>query len=45
LRIGLLGPLQVRRDAGQTLHVGGPRVRALLILLALDPAGWYPPTH
>jgi predicted ATPase/DNA-binding SARP family transcriptional activator len=36
LRIGLLGPLQVRDGAGRTIHVGGRQLRVLLILLALD---------
>jgi hypothetical protein len=36
LRIGLLGPLQVRDEAGRAVHVGGRRLRLLLILLALD---------
>ena len=44
LRIGLLGPLQVRDGTGHAVHVGGHQVRALLILLALEagrvvPAG------
>jgi predicted ATPase/DNA-binding SARP family transcriptional activator len=45
LRIGLLGPLLVRDEAGCTVHVGGRQLRVLLILLALDagrvaPSGW-----
>jgi len=36
LRIGLLGPLQVRDEAGRAVHVGGRQLRLLLILLALD---------
>jgi predicted ATPase/DNA-binding SARP family transcriptional activator len=36
VRIGLLGPLQVHDGAGRPVRVGGHRVRALLILLALD---------
>src|SRR5215472_13787867 len=36
LRIGLLGPLQVRDGAGHTVHVGGRQLRVLLILLALE---------
>ncbi|MBO0817852.1 MAG: winged helix-turn-helix domain-containing protein, partial [Actinobacteria bacterium] len=45
LRIGLLGTLQVRGDGGRPAEIGGPRVRALLILLALEagrvvPAEW-----
>jgi len=36
LRIGLLGPLQVRDGAGHAVHVGGRQLRVLLILLALE---------
>jgi len=36
VRIGILGPLEVRGDAGQPIELGGPRLRALLIRLALD---------
>jgi predicted ATPase/DNA-binding SARP family transcriptional activator len=36
LRIGLLGPLQVRDEAGRLVHVGGRRLRVLLTLLALN---------
>ncbi len=36
LRIGLLGPLQARDEAGRAVHVGGRQLRLLLILLALD---------
>ncbi len=36
MRIGLLGTLTVEDDAGRPVRVGGQRVRALLILLALD---------
>jgi predicted ATPase/DNA-binding SARP family transcriptional activator len=36
LRIGLLGPLQVRDGEGRTVHVGGRQLRVLLILLALE---------
>ncbi len=36
LRIGLLGPLQVRDGAGRTIGVGGRQLRVLLILLALS---------
>ena len=44
LRIGLLGPLQVRDETGRPVRVGGRQLRVLLILLALDagrvaPAG------
>ena len=37
MRIGILGPLEVRDEAGQLVQLGGPRLRALLIRLALDP--------
>ncbi len=36
LRVGLLGPLLVRDEAGRAVHVGGRQLRLLLILLALD---------
>ena len=36
LRIGLLGPLQVRDGAGRIVPIGGRQLRVLLILLALD---------
>ena len=36
LRIGLLGPLQVRDGTGRTVPVGGRQLRVLLILLALE---------
>src|SRR5207248_2090965 len=44
LGIGLLGPLQVRDEAGRPVHVGGRQLRVLLTLLALNagrvvPAG------
>jgi len=44
LRIGLLGPLQVRDGTGRPVHVGGRQLRVLLTLLALEagrvvPAG------
>jgi predicted ATPase/DNA-binding SARP family transcriptional activator len=44
MRIGLLGPLQVRDPAGREVPVGGRRARTLVIILALDagrvvPAG------
>ena len=44
IRIGVLGPLEVSDAAGRPVRVGGHRVRALLILLALD-AGRVVPTH
>ena len=44
LRIGLLGPLQVRDETGRQVPVGGRQLRVLLTLLALSagrvvPAG------
>jgi predicted ATPase/DNA-binding SARP family transcriptional activator len=36
MRVELLGTVQVCDDAGAPAHVGGPRARALLALLALD---------
>src|SRR6185437_13562185 len=35
VRVGILGPLEVRDDAGALLPVGGTRLRALLIRLAI----------
>jgi predicted ATPase/DNA-binding SARP family transcriptional activator len=35
VRVGILGPLEVRDDAGMLLPVGGARLRALLIRLAI----------
>ena len=35
MRVGILGPLEVRDDAGTLLAVDGPRLRALLIRLAI----------
>ncbi len=37
VRIGVLGPLEVTDASGRHVRVGGHRVRALLILLALEP--------
>ncbi|MFD7263288.1 BTAD domain-containing putative transcriptional regulator [Streptomyces sp. NPDC059874] len=37
MRISMLGPLEVRGDDGGGVGVGGARLRALLILLALEP--------
>ena len=37
MRIGILGPLEVRDETGRLMPLGGPRLRALLIRLALDP--------
>jgi DNA-binding SARP family transcriptional activator len=36
LRIGLLGPLQVRDETGRPVRIGGRQLRVLLTLLALD---------
>jgi predicted ATPase/DNA-binding SARP family transcriptional activator len=44
MRISVLGPLEVSDAGGRTVRVGGHRVRALLILLALD-AGRVVPAH
>jgi predicted ATPase/DNA-binding SARP family transcriptional activator len=44
MRVSLLGPLEVADASGRPVRVGGHRVRALLILLALD-AGRVIPTH
>jgi predicted ATPase/DNA-binding SARP family transcriptional activator len=37
VRIGILGPLDVRDTAARPVEVGGARLRALLIRLAVDP--------
>ncbi|MFE3783610.1 BTAD domain-containing putative transcriptional regulator, partial [Amycolatopsis sp. NPDC059090] len=37
MRVGVLGPLEVQAEDGRRVDVGGPRVRALLVRLALDP--------
>jgi DNA-binding SARP family transcriptional activator len=37
VRIGILGPLEVRVGFGEPVEVPGPRLRTLLIRLALDP--------
>jgi predicted ATPase/DNA-binding SARP family transcriptional activator len=37
IRVGILGPLEVRDDSGQQLAVSGPRLRGLLIRLAISP--------
>jgi predicted ATPase/DNA-binding SARP family transcriptional activator len=36
IRISMLGPLEVSDEAGRPVRVGGHRVRALLVLLALN---------
>lgn len=45
VHVAMLGPLEVHADSGSLLEVGGARLRALLILLALQPGqvvttGW-----
>lgn len=42
LRIDVLGPLQVHDGSGAPITVGGPRPRALLVLLALQPGRTVP---
>jgi DNA-binding SARP family transcriptional activator len=37
LRIAILGPLEVRAGSGPPVEVAGPRLRRLLVRLALDP--------
>ncbi|MPZ29044.1 MAG: AfsR/SARP family transcriptional regulator [Micromonosporaceae bacterium] len=37
MRFGILGPTQVQRDDGQAVVLGGPRLRALLARLLVDP--------
>ncbi|MCP2343750.1 BTAD domain-containing putative transcriptional regulator [Actinomadura rupiterrae] len=36
-RIGILGPLEARDASGRPVEISGPRLRALLIRLALEP--------
>ncbi|MFF5205286.1 BTAD domain-containing putative transcriptional regulator [Streptosporangium sp. NPDC000396] len=36
MQFGILGPLDVRSPAGETIIVGGPRPRALLVMLLLN---------
>ncbi|WP_433256606.1 BTAD domain-containing putative transcriptional regulator [Streptosporangium sp. CA-135522] len=36
MQFGILGPLDVRSPAGEAVAVGGPRPRALLVMLLLD---------
>ncbi|MFC5182963.1 BTAD domain-containing putative transcriptional regulator [Actinomadura harenae] len=36
-RIGILGPLEARDETGRPVEISGPRLRALLVRLALDP--------
>ena len=45
MRISVLGPLEVSDAAGRPVRVGGHRVRALLILLALDAGRVVPRTR
>ncbi|RFU39764.1 AfsR family transcriptional regulator, partial [Actinomadura logoneensis] len=37
VRIGILGPLEVRDGTGRPVEISGPRLRALLVRLALEP--------
>ncbi|WP_395111056.1 ATP-binding protein [Actinomadura sp. SCN-SB] len=37
MRIGILGPLDVRDPSGRPVEISGPRLRALLVRLALEP--------
>jgi predicted ATPase/DNA-binding SARP family transcriptional activator len=37
VRVGVLGPLEVRTDTGDLVEVAGARLRTLLVRLALDP--------
>ncbi|MGW0060198.1 AfsR/SARP family transcriptional regulator [Streptosporangium sandarakinum] len=37
MRFGILGPTEVRLTGGRPVPVGGPRLRALLVLLLLTP--------
>jgi hypothetical protein len=41
--IGMLGPLEVRVGFGEPVEVVGPRLRTLVIGLAIDPTGWCSP--
>lgn len=41
MRIGLLGPLEVRSDAGEAIEPRGARLQAVLIRLALDADGLF----
>nr|WP_116950337.1 BTAD domain-containing putative transcriptional regulator [Jiangella endophytica] len=42
MRIGILGPLEVRADDDSLVYVAGARLRALLIILALAPGRLVP---
>ncbi|PZF82389.1 BTAD domain-containing putative transcriptional regulator [Jiangella anatolica] len=42
MRIGILGPLEVRAGDGSPVYVAGARLRALLIILALEPGRLVP---
>ena len=37
MRFSMLGPLEIRGDDGEPIEIGGARLRALLVRLALDP--------
>ena len=45
VRVGVLGPLEVTDAGGGPVRVGGLRVRALLILLAMDAGRVVPPAR
>lgn len=45
VRIGLLGPLEVRDDDGTPVDVAGTRLRTLLTILALQPGQLISTTH
>ena len=36
MQFGILGPLEVRSSTGEAITVGGPRPRALLVMLLLN---------
>src|SRR5436190_1293790 len=45
MRIGLLGGLEVLDDEGRSVTVAGPKLRALLAMLALQPGRVVPAEH
>jgi predicted ATPase/DNA-binding SARP family transcriptional activator len=45
VQVAMLGALEVRADSGELLEVGGSRLRALLIMLALRPGQVVPATE
>lgn len=44
MRIGILGPLELRDEAARPIEISGQRLRALLIRLAMDGGAPSPPT-